>query len=179
MIFDNQNNKLLFKSFHKSYWKFYANLIFFGWHSANSVYSHLVRNNENIIIFGHSKYNVYDIKKDKWSSKYHNNNTNLKTETPAPRSLVINDEILIISEGSNIYFYSICNQDILNPRLLAKYKIKTSTKNGYPLCYFKHGMCCTKLDIHHGQIMAQIKHIALKLYYLVERLFGAGIWNHF
>ena len=58
----------------------------------------------------------------------------------AAKSLLIGDQIFVLSFGKHVYFYCIGN-DISNPTLtwMQTYKIKDNTKD-----YYGHGMCLTE-----------------------------------
>ena len=62
------------------------------------------------------------------------------------RSLLINDEILVLSAEREILFYSIsiANNDITDPKLLYKYKLQSYQSRYKFNCksFRYHGMCC-------------------------------------
>ena len=78
----------------------------------NYIHSYLVRNNTYIIVFGdHELYNVYDMENDKWLLK---ENEIKWPEDSESRSLLINDEIIIISyQVIKMIYYFIQLQKII------------------------------------------------------------------
>lgn len=108
-----------------------------------SLHSHLTSNEKYVIAIQDTwGYNVYDLENDNWLLSL-NNTTVMQDALPraTERSLLINDEIIAISEGNNIHFYSIAGDRLKNPQLIAKHNIKTD-KLGYAC----HGMCCIGFD---------------------------------
>lgn len=141
---DEETHSIQYRSYRKHYGTHRANLAYIGLSSPYDEYSHsyFVRNNRYIIVFKtepndnveHYVYCVYDTKNDSWYIDH--DNTVMQDISCYSRSLLINDEILIISSHKELYFYFIGNDNILHPMEIFVYKLKT--KN---VSYRNHGFC--------------------------------------
>ena len=143
--------------------KKFANLESMGLDSESFAQSYLVRNNKYIVVFFKDRhYNVYDIENDKWLLRSYEKGLFLNN-TYHSRSVMINDQILIISKSNQLYFYSVAYDHLTNPTLLHEYELKT--KNVF---FERHGMCC----IDYKQEKS-----AKKLSYYVKILLFGGYQN--
>ena len=139
-------NRITYKSFARDYDKLNANLSHIGLDSGECVHCFFTKDNRNIIVFDcDCTYNVYNIIKDKWLCDENNENIEYNDNNCGSRSLLINDEIIVISHLDRIYFYSIIT-DIKNPILIKKYTIQTRNYNGTRMKYHQHGMCCINFN---------------------------------
>ena len=139
IILNNKTNVIQYKSFKTHYNKKYANLKHIGLsnasHNYRYIHSYLVRNNKYIIVFTSDiRYNVYDIENDKWllnqaEKKLEKHNQSFS------RSILINDEIIIVSEEKQLYFYFIGNDHIIDPILIHTYQLETDG-----VAFNNHGM---------------------------------------
>ena len=135
LVTDNKTKSISYKSFETDYKKAFANLQCMELDRARWTHSYLVKNNKYLVVFAwNDRYNVYDMKNDQWllnhGDKYLSKNASCNS-----RSVLINDEILIISIFDNIFFYFIGNDHITDPILIYEYTLKT------PLVSFLfHGM---------------------------------------
>lgn len=143
-------NRITFKSFETDMMKPNANLTKIGYSKntgAKDTHSFLTKDQKHIIVLSYCNgYNVYDKENDKWLET--TNSINWKfTFSQFARSLLINDEIIVISEGRNLLFFSIAKRynHFLNPQLIAKYQIQTPNVE-----YKGHGMCCIGMDVIHN-----------------------------
>ena len=142
------NKPLVFASYTKHFNKTNANLQKAGFlkcGNAKNCQSHLIKQGKYIVIIDPKRgYNVFDIENNVWLLEKSNKNIDLSSVHF--RSLIINDEIIIISNYEYVYFYSIsiANNNFTNPKLVKKYKIVTPN-----LSYSVHGMCC--LDLKETQ----------------------------
>ena len=129
-------NSIDYKSFKYDYNTQFTSLKHIGLDNAINTHSYLVQNNKYIIVFKNNQcYNVYDIHNDIWLLK--NGEKELKhVYHHGARSVLINDEILIISQYNQLQFYFIGNHHITNPILIDKYTLKTSN-----ISFIQHGMC--------------------------------------
>lgn len=104
-----------FKSFCKDYHKEKANLdcIFFGDFGARFIDSFITKDNKYLIILQYGnglslQFNVYNIEKDYWLLGI-NDIHGVKNHyfSASARTLLINDEILVISEKNILYFFAV------------------------------------------------------------------------
>ena len=133
-------NSVNYKSFKCDYNKKFTNLKCIGLDNAMYTHSYLVQNNKYIVVFKKNQcYNVYDLENDIWLLKkgekklkhvYHHGS----------RSVLINDEILLISQHNQLQFYFIGNHHVTNPILIEKYTLKTNN-----VSFIQHGMCLIDL----------------------------------
>ena len=143
----SSSDHITFKSFEKDYNKPNASISttyadndrFFL--NAADVHTFITKDNKYIIMFHGTKgYNIYDIENDKWLLE--SNNTSINTYNLQCQSLLINDEILILSVSHILFFYSISNSiakernHFLNPKLL-----KSLDVFDYIHDYNEHGIC--------------------------------------
>ena len=172
VLFSKQTNEILFKSFEKDYKKTNANLnkIRFkstNYYAAMGTQSHMMSNGNEIIIYHvYRGYNAYDIKNDAWILAQNRKIVDMGHVAQSncnPRSLLINDEILIISDAKQFDLYSIAKRynHFTDPQIMKRHLIETKG-----LDYFGHGMCCTGLDI--------ISKNGSRYYKIKVVLFGSG-----
>lgn len=141
---DKKNVEITYKQFKEDYDKPNANIhqAAFGPNGVG-VHSYLVDNNKYLVAFQSNNYNVYDMESDKWllnQSKFKLR----KNDSRYSRSVLINDEIIIISSNDALYFYSIAiaKDHITNPLLIGEHKF--STEN---VSFSAHGMCVIDFKI--------------------------------
>ena len=142
---NNKENLIIFKSFVTDYNKKMANVKYIGLKNIWCAHSYLVRNNKYIIVFRsrygdmeNNCYNVYDMEKDRWLLKKDEiklKNTKDECIDNSCRSILINDEILIVSNYEKIYFYCIAGDHITKPKLIYKYYLQSED-----VYYRWHGM---------------------------------------
>ena len=143
------NDHITFKSFEKDYNKPNASIskiypdndgLFLN---AADVHTFITKDNKYIIMFHVTKgYNVYDIENDKWLLK--SNNTNIRAFDSQCQSLLINDELLILSDSYVLFFYLISNSNrsrketnhFLSPKLLTQRVVFDMSYD-----YDEHGIC--------------------------------------
>ena len=129
----------IFKSFEKDLDDKNANLSKMGInrkYGGQLACSHLTNDERHIVVLDRSVgYNVYDMANDKWLLS--TNNKAIINSTGFARSLLIDDEIFVVSERNCVYFYSIKNEKLKCPQLIKKYQFSDKR-----LSYFAHGMCC-------------------------------------
>ena len=139
VLLNHKTNRITFKSFIKDHHKTNANLREIGLErEAICTHCFMTRNNEYIIVFKlNVLYNVYDMKKDIWVLPIGTCKFNFDGDHS--RSILLDDKIIIISTGREIYFYSIAN-DISNPVMITTYtmELKNSSEETK---YSNHGMC--------------------------------------
>ena len=136
LIVDDEKSAIECKSFENDYDKQFANLKYIGLNDAKHTHSYLVQNNRYLVVFVDKRYNVYDMKNDKWLINLNApDTTNLIKNGNSSRSVLLNDEIIIISRRKSLWFYFIGNNHITNPLLIYTYKLKTEN-----ISYVAHGM---------------------------------------
>ena len=136
LIVGSDSKSIHFKSFTRDYFKKSATLQLIGLKNAVHTHSYLIQNNKYIVVFYSNQcYNVYDMNKDLWLL----GEKSLPKNGPCSRSVLINDEIIIISNFSHVYFYYIGNDgdSIKDPLLIHEHKLKL--KLGIE--FQNHGMC--------------------------------------
>ena len=134
LIVDDDGNSINYKSFKNDYKRKFANLLYIELYGAPDTHSYLVQNNKFIAVYKENEYyNVYDMENDKWMLKQ---DEKLVKYFVVGQSTLINDEIIIVSSGNQLYFYFIGNDHITDPTLIHKYTLKT--KN---ISFIFHGMC--------------------------------------
>ena len=108
--------------------------------------SYLVRNNKYIVVFKGKDYNVYDIKNDKWLLLPHAKQL-IQNWWQHAQSLLLNDEIIVVHGGYKLCFYSIRNNDIIDPKFIGEHIFESefSTDSDY-------GMCCIECDAKNKQL---------------------------
>ena len=164
---DPRSNKIMCKTFRQRYKKKYGNLRYAGYSDVHCVHSYFVAQNKYIVTFcGNNYYNVYDTQNDKWLIKLNEFDKKLKGNFcyETCRSLLINDEIIVISSEKQMLFYSIAHDHIANPQLVHRYTLKN--KN---LCFSKHGMCCIEFKKSKTKDSKDSKNI---IYHAKILLFG-------
>ena len=166
-VVDNDTNSINYKSFENDYKKKYANLKNIGLHFGPArTHSYSVQNNKYIVVFYENTcYNVYDMKNDKWLINSGEKMLS-KNNSSGSRSVLINDEIIIISWQQSLYFYFIGNDHIIDPILMNEYKLKTKD-----ILFWNHGMCI--IDFIKQE---SLKDELYQTYKLKIVLFG-GTWN--
>ena len=131
-------NSIDYKSFAIDYGKKYADVTFGGLDDAQFTHSYLIRNNKYFIVFRHDlHYNVYDMENDKWLLNQ-NEKTLSKNDSLDSRSVLINDEIIIISTKHQLCFYFIGGDHITDPILIKQYQL--TRRYGF-VSFERHGMC--------------------------------------
>ena len=157
-------NSMANKSFENDYNKKCGTLQCIGEKDARYTHSYLVEKNKYLVVFYYNDfYNVYDMINDKWMLKIDEKNLQ-KNMSEFSRSVLINDEIIIISKDRRLYFYFIGNDYITNPTLMYNYRLKTRGAS-----FERHGMCI--IDFIKQESIATKKH-AIASYKLKIVLFG-------
>ena len=124
------------KSFKIDYNKEFANLQCIGLGNAHSVHSYLIQNNKYLVVFKRALcYNVYDMENDKWLINLGAKKLTANISSDA-RSVMINDNLIIISNYKHLYFYFIGDDHITNPILIGQRRLKARNVG-----YLRHGMC--------------------------------------
>ena len=135
-IVDDDAKSIKTKSFENDYNKKYGSLQCIGEKDARYTHSYLVEKNKYLVVFYYNDfYNVYDMINDKWMLNQYEKKLS-ENRSEFSRSVLINDEIIIISKDNELYFYFIGNDHITNPILIHKYTLKAS---GF--FFDDHGMC--------------------------------------
>lgn len=99
-------------------------------------HSFITKDNKYVIVFEDDiGYNVYNIRKDKWLLD--KNIKDVFTNLHHAQSLMINDEIIVVSWRQHLDFYYILTHDLKYPT-----KISQCTLNTQGLNFSHHGMCC-------------------------------------
>ena len=130
---NDNGNSINYKLFKNECNKKFANLKHAGIHTAQCTHSYLVQNNKYLVVLQSNKhYNVYDMENDKWLLKQREK----ELKHSLSRSALINDEIIIISQGNELQFYFIGDHHITDPILMHKYTLKTKD-----ISFMFHGMC--------------------------------------
>ena len=170
----DDTNTIKYKSFEIDYNKVSANAKCTGLYTAEFAHSYLIENNKLLVVFcGVSCYNVYDMENDKWLLPRHGktlmeNISRNSTFESGIRSVMINDEMILISVGSDFLFYFIGYDNIIDPILIHHYKLKTNN-----IEFICHGMCVIKCVKHESGIGTGIaKQNAYVTYKLKIVLFG-------
>ena len=151
-VVNNETNSIEYESLSTDYNKKFANLEHIGYDNVQGIHSYLIRNNKYLVVFDENYcYNVYDMSNDKWlldaGDKYLS-----ASEWTYSRSVLINDDIIIISQFKQLYFYFIGNNHIVDPILIRKYKLKT-----HKVSFNSHAMCIIDFTIEkHGQYKLKI-----------------------
>ena len=131
--------QIKWKSFAFDYQKQNASLSNIGLKNGKYVHSYITQNNKYIIILHASVgYNVYDIDKDCWLLSQ-NNSKAIEYGVYPMRSLLISDEILIISELDVLKIYSL--KDLKDPQSIGEIELR-----GCGL-YHCHGLCCISTNV--------------------------------
>ena len=143
LIVDDENHSINYKSFAKDYKKEFANLEY----AATDLYldhgqfthSYLVQNNKYIVVFyGNSYYNVYDMENDEWMIQNDYTKLEKHDNSFSSQSVLINDDMIIISIGDSLYFYFIGNNHITDPKLVHSHQLPKKYGS-----FEHHGMCLT------------------------------------
>lgn len=138
-VVDFDKRSITYKSIQYHYNKKFANLKYAGLTSALCIHSYLVQNSNYLVVFcGDKCYNVYDMENDTWL--LNQREKGLTHNNKDTRSVLINDEIIIISRHKKLFFYFIGNNHITNPILIHRHTLKT--KN---IRFNSHGMCIISL----------------------------------
>ena len=136
--------------------------------SNDIIQSFITRDNKHIIVFNDRiGYNVYDMINDEWLftddfSRYVPTDGScckirFDTFTDSVRSLFLNDEMIIVSEGNCLSFYYIPTKDFKSLALVDQHQLKTPN-----LGYLYHGMCCIELK-HIIDKKIEMNHFSMKI----------------
>ena len=138
LIVDNNTNSINYKSFANDYNKKFANLKHIGLDDARQTHSYLVQNHKYLVVFEMGrKYNVYDIENDQWMLRQYEKLLRHHISWGS-QSALINDEMIIISSKTKLYFHFIGNNHIRDPIFAHEYTLKTKG-----VSFHRHGMCIT------------------------------------
>lgn len=134
----DNDNRIAFKSFKNDYKKPNGSVDAMNLRNGTSIMSHITSDNKYILMLHYSfGYNVYDIENDNWLLK---ENKQLSIHHMNARSVLINDEILAISEANMIYIYTISLSKKYD-RLRDPYRIKEyEIPQTFDCNYDEHGM---------------------------------------
>ena len=164
-FFNTKTNQIKYNTVNNIYNNKYGDLKYIGLkENINGLHSYMMKNNKYILVLGHENacyiYNIYDLINDKWlieESMMKNifknimqlGDTLYKRNFEFYRSLLIKDELLIISMENHLQFYDL--NDLLNPILLKTYILEAQYNYSYaqaekPLEYGRHGMCLLSFD---------------------------------
>ena len=126
------------KSFTRDYNKLNADLRIANYTTYKKVQSFITKDNRYIITYTDDPgYNVYDITNDEWLLDKCIQLDPYQTYSDSAKSIMVNDELMILSEGENLLFYYIPTQDLKSFMLVKKHTYTTQD-----LYYSYHGMCC-------------------------------------
>ena len=163
IVDDNNTNSISYKSFENDYKKQNANLKRIGLENAKYTHSYLIENNKYLVVFKWGKhYNVYDIENDKWLLEPGKK----KLTHNSGRSVLINDEIIIVSQQEQLYFDFIGKNHMTNPLLIQQHKLKTRD-----VSFYGHGMCIIDF-IQEKSSQQQSQNGSHKTFKLKVLLFG-------
>ena len=145
IIVNDEANCINYRSFQNDYGKKFSNLKHIGLDAAANSHSYLVENDKYIVVFkDNACYNVYDIEHDKWLiNDEDGKDTGLKWNNTRTRSILINDEVIIISNAEKFYFYYIGKDHITNPIFMHEYSLKTQD-----VAFLNHNMCLIAFTKH-------------------------------
>lgn len=121
LIVDEDANSINCESFENDCNQEFANLQCIGERDARYMHSYLVSNNKYLVVFYNNQlYNVYDMQNDKWMLNRVNQGEKGLSQNDAEdsRSMVINDQIIILSKDMTVYFYFIGNDHSIDPVLI-------------------------------------------------------------
>ena len=156
LIIDDETHSINYKSFEKDYKNNFANLAYASVDIDHAQFtdSYLVQNNRYLVVFYlNYYYNVYDMENDKWLLKPDEKHLEMNHVQGTSQSVLINDEIIILSCYKDINFYFIGGDFITNPILLRSYKLKTNE-----ITLHGHGMCVIDFKkIKDGNAKAKAK----------------------
>ena len=126
-IVNDKANCIKYKSFENDYGKKFSNLKHIGFNRASNSQSYLVKNDKYMIMFYREWYNVYDMEHDTWLIDVNDENDKLLStvDSPLAQSVLINDQILIISHWNRFDFYFVGNSNITNPILMHEHHLQT------------------------------------------------------
>ena len=149
IIVNDEANCINCKSFQNDYGKKLSSLKHIGLKGAAGSHSYLVENDRYIVVFkDNACYNVYDIEHDKWLINDEDGKaTGLKWNDTRTSSMLINDQVIIISNAEEFYFYYIGKDYITNPILMQKYSLKTQDVE-----FFCQEMCLIGFTKHTKQV---------------------------
>ena len=113
-------------------------------HNAKWTHSYLVNDSKYLIVFDrYIGYNVYDIMNDNWLLG--SNNTTISYTDHGARSLLLNEEILMVSCSDVLDFYYIGNDHITKPIEIGSQELQAT----FGIDYLFHGMCCIDFKIEY------------------------------
>ena len=163
---DNNSPSIKYKSFKSDYNLKNASVSGINMITAIDVHSYLIENTDHddsknsemkyqyMVVFEYMKgYNVYDMINDCWllDSNVKGDEGHIYDEEGA-RSLLITDDILLISSMGYLYFYwiSVKSGHITNPILIKKYEYASFPSMDHH--FDNHGMCCVDYNISYNDI---------------------------
>ena len=116
-------------------------------------------NNYIIVLHNISGYNVYDMINDKWllEKDAFKNSITFNTYDDSVKSLFINDDMIIISDGKYLRFCYIATQDLKYPIAIKDYLLQTKK-----LDYQYHGMSCIYLKCEKDK-NKKMNHFSMKI----------------
>ena len=150
LIVDDKTNSIDYRSFTKNYNKKFANIKHIGLDRAKYTHAYLVHKNKFLIVFCGLKctYNVYDMENDKWLIKF---DEMRDCQYVHARSVLINDELIIISVDRELHLYSIANDHITDPLFVDWYTLQlggTTRVNRHT--FSNHGMSIIDFKKHYN-----------------------------
>ena len=164
-------NSISWKSFCDKYKVKNANLSGISLRNARQTFSYLIQNGRYLIlhrfnpIHKQHMWYVYSMVYDSWIAPFTNLHVALD-DCENIASILITDEILLISSGCNLYFYFIPKNDVSHPQLIQMYTFKSCN-----LKYDKHGMCCPYFKIDNNNYNSSNCNYSIKLKFQII-LFG-------
>ena len=136
MIIDSETHSIQFKSFENDYKQKFAKVNWIGLSDPKFTHLYLVDNNKYLVVFYcNQEYNVYDMENHVWINRLGTVYLSANS-TYYSRSVLINDEIIILSNLNHLYFYYIGNNCITYPQPIHQYTFKTQNVK-----HQRHGMC--------------------------------------
>lgn len=170
----NDSDLLAVKSHKKDFKKKNASVRMIGFQNATYADTFITGDNKFVLFFKYiiaveqMHYNIYDIENDKWVFDFARQVSivdevmNFGTANYVPRWILINDEIMIVSQSNEIYFFNL--KDIKNPLFIAHYTIKSETsensakntnrfgrkRKNYD--FTNHAICCIDCKIRRKSI---------------------------
>lgn len=183
-LLTKQHDRIEYRSFQEYFGKKNAKFSVIGMKYGHFTHTFLTRDESNIIVFNkYFGYNVYDIRSDRWLLE--TNNKEIDYQTRSARSLLVNDEILIISERKQIHLYNLSN--IINPHAIEHWRIQSKIYNDYTRDYNEHGVCLLEfyknpIDDNDNEIIIDKNNInnytnhenGKEIYYIKILLFGGA-----
>ena len=176
---NDDRHSVVYKSLTNNHDKKFANLKHIGLRGARFVHSYLIHNNKYLVLFMKDWYNVYDMENDRWFLNQVEQIHLLVPNTLHSRSVLIHDEIIIVSYKNDIHFHFIANEHLTVPAVMARYILKTKTVD-----FFSHGMSIidfvrVKQQLEFSNKTKDADDVEVQTYTFKIILFGGCANKHF